>query len=113
MVTVRLSGREKAILDQAASREGLALAAYIGRACVEAAQCRAVTVPAWRQQMLAELIRASGLVGKVGVNFNQAVAKLNATGQADPDLESSAAYCVRVVRRVDEAASLLIRRGVR
>ena len=91
----------------------MALAAYIGRACVEAAGCRAKTVSLWQQQMLAELIRASGLVGKIGTNFNQMVAKLNATGQAGPDLEASAAYCVRAVARVDQAAALLIRRGAR
>lgn len=32
-----------------------------------------------------------GLVQRIGVNLNKAVAKLNATGQAGPDLESSAA----------------------
>jgi len=33
------------------------------------------------RELLGELIRASGLVRRIGVNLNQAVAKLNATGQ--------------------------------
>ena len=60
--------------------------------------------------MLAELIRASGLVRRAGVNLNQAVARLNATGEPGPDLGPAAAYCTRVLRHVDEAAELIRRR---
>ena len=38
------------------------------------------------REILRELIRASGLVRRIGVNLNQAVAKLNATGQRSGDL---------------------------
>jgi hypothetical protein len=38
------------------------------------------------RQGLTELIRAAGLVRRIGVNLNQAVAKLNATGQRSADL---------------------------
>ena len=52
------------------------------------------------------------LVGRAGVNLNQAVARLNATGQPGPDLEPAAEFCMRTVRRADEAVELL-RRGLR
>jgi hypothetical protein len=37
-------------------------------------------------EALGELVRASGLVRRIGVNLNQAVARLNATGQRSGDL---------------------------
>lgn len=109
-VTIRLSDDEQAILEQAAARAGLGLRAYIGQAAVDAAQLRAVPAPVVQRQLLAELIRAGGLVRRAGVNLNQAVAKLNATGQPSPDLAPAAAYCVRVVGHVDQAALLVMRR---
>ena len=45
-----------------------------------------------------------------GANLNQAVARLNATGEPGPDLGPSAAYCTRVLGHVDEAAELIRRR---
>lgn len=59
--------------------------------------------------MLAELIRVAGLVRLAGVNLNQAVARLNATGADGSDLGPSADYCLRVVRRVDQAAMTVSR----
>ena len=56
------------------------------------------------REALAELIRASGLVRRIGVNLNQAVAKLNATGQRSGDLLPYAAESVRRARMLDQAA---------
>jgi hypothetical protein len=47
---------------------------------------------------------AAGLVRRIGTNLNQAVAKLNATGQRSEDLLPAAEFCMRVIRRLDEAA---------
>jgi hypothetical protein len=49
-------------------------------------------------------VRASGLVRRIGVNLNQAVAKLNATGQHSGDLLAYAAESLRRARRLDAAA---------
>ena len=57
----------------------------------------------WREA-LAELICASGLVRRIGVNLNQAVARLNATGQRSGDLLPYAAESLRRVERLDAAA---------
>jgi hypothetical protein len=51
-----------------------------------------------------ELMSAAGLVRRVGTNLNQAVARLNATGQRGEDLLPAVQFCVRVIRRLDEAA---------
>ena len=63
------------------------------------------------REALAELIAAAGLVRRVGTNLNQAVAKLNATGQRGEDLLPAAQFCVRVIRRLDDAAEQ-VRRSV-
>jgi hypothetical protein len=62
------------------------------------------------RQALTELIRAAGLVRRIGVNLNQAVAKLNATGQRSADLLPYAAESMRRVRRLDAAAEDVRRR---
>ena len=55
-------------------------------------------------ELLRELIRASGLVRRIGVNLNQAVAKLNATGQRSGDLVPYAAESFRRAERIDAVA---------
>jgi hypothetical protein len=110
VVKVKLSAAEKASMSAAAEREGLALAAYLGQAGMDRAEHRAVPVPALQQEMLTVLLRAESLVSRAGTNVNQAVARFHATGRPALDLESSAAYCARVARHLDEAAELVRRR---
>ena len=62
------------------------------------------------RQALSELIRAAGLVRRIGVNLNQAVARLNATGQRSGDLLPYAAESFRRAERLDAAAEELRRR---
>ena len=59
VVKVKLSAAEKASMAAAAERAGLALAAYLGQAGMDAAEHRAVPVPALQQEMLSVLARAS------------------------------------------------------
>jgi hypothetical protein len=61
------------------------------------------------REALVEVMTAAGLVRRVGTNLNQAVAKLNATGQRGEDLFPAAEFCVRVIRRMDETAEQLRR----
>jgi hypothetical protein len=109
-VAVRLPAAERATLSAAAGRAGMALAAYMCEAAMDAAGHRAVPVPKVQREMLAGLMRVAGLVRRAGTNFNQAVARLNATGRPGPDLEPSAAFCLRAVCQANEAADLLRRR---
>ena len=57
-------------------------------------------------------MRAVGLVRRIGVNFNQAVAKLNATGQYSGDLLPYAQACMRRVDHLDAVAEQL-RKAIR
>jgi hypothetical protein len=68
-------------LDFAASQAGLARGAYAAEAALSVARGVACPVDSPLREALGEFIRAAGLVRRIGVNLNQAVAKLNATGQ--------------------------------
>jgi hypothetical protein len=60
--------------------------------------------------MLRELIQAAGLVRRIGVNLNQSVAKLNATGQRSADLLPYARESLRRADHLDQVAELVRRR---
>ena len=109
-VTVRLSAAEGTTLAAAADRAGMALATYLCEAAMDAAEHRSVPVPKMQREMLAELIRVRGLVRRIGVNLNQAVARLNSAGEPGLDLVPAAAYCTRVLGHVDQAAEQVRRR---
>jgi hypothetical protein len=102
-----LTEAEFAELQQAAGRAGLAKGAYAAEAALAAATGTATAPDAPFREALAELIVAAGLVRRIGVNLNQAVAKLNATGQRPGDLVPYAQACVRRVERLDAAAEQL------
>ena len=112
--TVRfdLTEAEFAELEQAAGRAGLAKGAYAAEAALSAARGTAVEPDTVFREALGELIRASGLVRKIGTLLNQAVAKLNATGQHPAELVPVAQACLRRVERLDAAAEQ-IRKTVR
>jgi hypothetical protein len=56
------------------------------------------------RDLLAEAVHLSTQVRRVGVNLNQAVAALQATGQLPPQLTHYAAYTHRIMRTVDDFA---------
>lgn len=107
--TVRfsLTDDELADLDAAAARAGLARGAYAADAALSAARGTA-TAPAGDgdrlRDVLAELVRAAGLVRRIGINLNQAVTRLNATGQRSGDLVPYAAEAIRRSRHLDHVA---------
>ena len=96
-----LTGEEYALLEAAAGRAGRATAAYAAEAALMAAQGRSMEQDTLFHELLRELIRASGLVRRIGVNLNQAVAKLNATGQRSGDLAPYAAESFRRAERLE------------
>lgn len=112
-VTVRLSAAEGTTLAAAADRAGMALATYLCEAAMDAAEHRSVPVPKMQREMLAELIRVRGLVRRIGVNLNQAVAKLNATGQWSGDLPAYAEESARRAARLEAAGEDLRKRFIR
>jgi hypothetical protein len=106
-----LTDEELADLCDAASHAGLAKGAFAAEAALAAARRSAVPVGSPLREALVELMRATGLVRRIGVNLNQAVARLNSTGQRGEDLGPAAQICSRVVRRLDEAAEQ-VRRSI-
>jgi hypothetical protein len=104
-VEVRLTGEEYMIIEAAARRAGLARRAYIAQAVLAAAANGGpLDDREALRQALIELMRASGLVRRIGTNINQAVAKLNATGQPAGDLPGYAAGSIRRADYIDEVA---------
>ena len=112
--TVRfdLTEKEFAELEEAAGRAGLAKGAYAAEAALSAARGAAAEPDTVLREALGELMRAAGLVRRIGVLLNQAVAKLNATGQRPGELANVAEACLRRVDHLDAAAEQ-VRRAVR
>jgi hypothetical protein len=107
--TVRfgLTEAEFAEVEQAAGRAGLAKGAFAAEATLAAARGTATAPGAAFADALTELMRAAGLVRRIGVNLNQAVAKLNATSQESGELVPYARACMRRVDHLDAMAEQL------
>ena len=103
-VEFSLTGEEFGLLDAAAERAGRARGAYAAEAALAAARGGAGAAGTPLAELLRELIRASGLVRRIGVNLNQAVARLNATGQRSGDLLPYAAESLRRAEHLDAVA---------
>jgi hypothetical protein len=99
-----LTAEEFALLEAAAGRTGRAVRAYAAEAALTAARGTSMERDTVFHELLRELMRASGLVRRIGVNLNQAVAKLNATGQRSGDLLPYAAESSRRAERLDAVA---------
>jgi hypothetical protein len=97
-------------LGAAAERAGMAKGAFAAEAALAAARGTETPRDAPFRDALAELVRSAGLVRRIGVNLNQAVARLNATGQRSGDLLPYAAESLRRAERLDAAAEHLRRR---
>jgi predicted ATPase len=89
------AGEETAVRD-AFTAHYLALAAARGTITVAAGD--------GLRDLLAELVHAAGLVRRIGVNLNQAVARLHATGRASGDLARYADESLRRGERLDAVA---------
>ena len=111
LVKFFLTDEELAELDEAAGQAGLARGAFAAEVTMAAARGRSARISAPLREALVELMSAAGLVRRIGTNLNQAVARLNATGQRGEDLLPAAQFCARVIRRLDEAAEH-VRRNV-
>jgi hypothetical protein len=103
-VEFSLTGEEFGLLDAAAERAGRARGAYAAEAALAAARGGQGATGTPLPELLRELIRAAGLVRRIGVNLNQAVARLNATGQRSGDLLPYAAESLRRAEHLDAVA---------
>ena len=110
-VQFSLSEAEFAEVSEAAARSGLARGAFAAEATLATARGAQARVWSPLRAALAELIVAAGLVRRAGTNLNQAVARLNATGERGEDLAPAAELCTQVIRRLNEAAEQ-VRRSI-
>jgi hypothetical protein len=92
LVKFFLSDGELAELDDAVGRAGLARGAFAAEAALAAARGMSMPASSPAREALVELMTAAGLVRRAGTNLNQAVAKLNATGEQGGDLVPAAAF---------------------
>ncbi|MGD0069583.1 MAG: hypothetical protein ABSB76_39955 [Streptosporangiaceae bacterium] len=113
--TVRfaLTDAEYAELSDAARDAGLARGAFAAEAALSVARGIVVTPDASLRDAFYALDRAAVLVRKIGVNLNQAVAKLNATGQWSGDLLPYAQESDRRAARLEAAGEDLRKRFLR
>ena len=113
VVEFTLSGEEYAVLVEAAGRMGMARRAYAARAALDAA-ANGTTISGQDslEQVLIELMRAAGLVRRIATNIDQAVAKLNTTGQPTGDLPRYAAGSMRRADHIDAVADA-VRKALR
>ena len=111
MVQFSLTEEEFEEVSKAAIRAGLARGAFVAEVTVAAARGAQARVGSPLRGALIELMAASGLVRRVGTNLNQAVTRLNATGQRGEDLLPAAQLCMRVIHRLDGAAEQ-VRRSI-
>jgi ABC-type transporter Mla subunit MlaD len=107
-VQFRLSEQEYTRLQAAARRAGLSLGAYAAQAAMDAISTSTHPGALIREAMTA-LDHAAGQVHRIGVNLNQAVARLNAAGQHSADLLPYAAASMRLARKLDQAADAVQR----
>src|SRR5260370_25365378 len=77
-VDFSLTGEEFELLEAAAGRAGRARGAFAAEAALAAARGGPAAADSAFPELLRELIRAPGLVRRIGVNPNQAAARPNA-----------------------------------
>jgi hypothetical protein len=111
-VEFSLTSEEFGLLEAAAGRAGRARGAFAAEAALAAARGGPAVGNSPFPELLRELIRAAGLVRRIGVNLNQAVARLNATGQRSGDLVPYAAESMRRAEHLDAVADA-VRKAIR
>ncbi|MEV4251544.1 hypothetical protein AB0J52_00080 [Spirillospora sp. NPDC049652] len=102
-IPVWVSEQERAALAAAAERSGWALGAFVAETALSVVEEREPPeCEPWRE-VVTGLMQASGQVNRVGVNLNQAVAALHASGAPTAALEGYARTAERVLLGLDEA----------
>ncbi len=104
-----LTDAEYAEVSAAARRAGLARGAYAAEATLALARGTVTLPDAPLWDAVHALDRAALGVRRIGVNLNQAVAKLNATGQWSGDLSRYAEESVRRAARLEAGNDLRTR----
>ncbi|MGH3327259.1 MAG: hypothetical protein ACRDPT_05585 [Streptomycetales bacterium] len=105
------SDEEVETVREAAARDHVTPARFAAEATLAAARGEILRPDRPLRDALVEHMQARAQVRKIGVNLNQAVAALNATGEDPGNLLPYAEACMRAIRRLEEA-SVAIRRRI-
>ena len=111
-VVVLLDDVEFEDVRQAARAAGMTEGGWAAEAALAAARSEAAPEAGLARQVLLELMASRTQVRRVGVNLNQAVAALNATGEPPAWLAHAAATARRVVVHLDETATAVASMGI-
>lgn len=106
-LTVSFTEAEHDAIARAAAASGLSLAAWCAQACLSLLDRRLAAPSGIERRLLAELAQARTQAVRIGTNLNQAVHKLNETGQPPDNLVESAAdaaHAIATLRLLAEAA---------
>ena len=105
-IGLTLSPEEHEKVLAAATRNGMAKAAWAAKAAVDRAEGRdGAAAPGGRAgpEVLAALMAIVAEMQAIGNNLNQSVKKLNATGQRPGRLATQAAQCMDAIDRASDA----------
>jgi hypothetical protein len=95
------------VVAEAARGAGLTPSGYAAEAALAAANGVDAPSTAPLREALLELMAARGQVRRFGVNVNQAVRELNATGDVPPWLAQAVSLTLRAVSQLEQAASVV------
>ena len=106
-VDFRHSDDEYAAVAAAAARAGYTTSGFIAETALAAAGERDELPPTLglQRELVVALNLAREQVARIGTNLNQAVARLNATGEPPPWLDRAVALSARVVARLEDTAA--------
>jgi Bacterial mobilisation protein (MobC) len=110
LVKLTYTEDERALVQAAADRAGMAVAAWVARAALDVAADLLVPVSTNARSVLEELIRSRGQLGRIGNNLNQIALVLNSGGRV-PSAQLAAVLRLveEAVRRTDEATLQVMR----
>jgi hypothetical protein len=112
VVEFTLNDKEHALLVDAARQAGMARRAYAATVVLDGAANGTTSGQNVLELILIELMHAAGLVRRITTNLNQAIAKLDATGQPTGELPRYAAESTRRADHIDAIADA-VRKALR
>jgi uncharacterized protein (DUF1778 family) len=101
-IAISVNEAEQEELEQAARAEALTVSAFVAEKALAAARGTVPQSAVPLREALTDLTRATAQIQKAGTNLNQAVAALNATGEAPGNLVHYARYTITVVDKIDQ-----------
>jgi hypothetical protein len=104
-VQLWLSGSEYALVADGAGERHMAVGAFAAEVLVAGLRDQPLPASMVSRDVLVALNRGSGEAYRIGVNFNQAVARLHSTGQLTPQIAAYGREIIRVLGALEGYAA--------